>query len=146
MAHKTKNVHVHDDMEVTRTRLDAFANASRMEQAEVLAILRARAADESSAATLGLLSILIATLVVMIGPVITINVDDSLRTNPIFVAALVAVIVIVLLLAFTPALFDQARYQNRRERAAVWIGAYQDELARRHRLKGRVARRWQRRH
>lgn len=49
-----------------------------------------------------------------------------------------------LLPAFAPALVDMARDQNRRERAVVWLGAFEDELTRRHRLSGRAARRWQR--
>lgn len=51
-----------------------------------------------------------------------------------------------LLLAFAPALVDMARDQNRRERAVVWLEAFEDELTRRHRLSGRAARRWQREH
>lgn len=60
--------HIHDDLDVTRTRLDAFAVATRAEQTTALALLRAQAADESTSAKLGLTSILIATMLVVLAP------------------------------------------------------------------------------
>jgi hypothetical protein len=146
VARKQPEEHVYADLEVSRTRLDAFSAASRIEQARALATLRAQAADESAASKLGLLSVLVATLVVILAPIHAIDLDDRVRENPLAVGIIVAVVVVVLLLAFAPALIDMARDQNRRERARVWLGAFEDELARRHRLRGRAARRWQKEH
>lgn len=131
---------------MTLERLDAFALASRAEQVKVLAQLRAQAADDSAANKLGIWGFLIAALVVILAPILTLDVDDRVRNNPLAAGIVVAVVVVVLLLAFAPALIDMARDQNRRERAVVWLGAFEDELTRRHRLSGRVARRWQREH
>ncbi len=138
--------HIHRDTEVTRSRLDAFAVAPRAEQVRVLATLRAHAADESDTALRELVGILLATLMAILAPFVALNVDEQLRGNPIFLAVLALAVGTVLLIAFLPAMIDMARDLNRRERATVWLGAFQDELARRHRLKGRAARRWQRDH
>lgn len=128
--------HIHDDLDVTRTRLDAFAVATRAEQTTALALLRAQAADESTSAKLGLTSILIATMLVVLAPFLAFDVDDHVRGNPVF-AGLAAVVVSVILVIFlVPAMVDVARDQNRRERATVWLGAFQDELARRHLFSG----------
>ena len=146
MARRQPAAHVYSDTDVTQARLDAFAVASRMEQVRALAVLRAQAADESAAAKLGLSSVLVATLVVVLAPILAIDIDDRVRENPVAVGIIVAAVVAVLLLAFAPALIDMARDQARRERAVIWIEAFEDELARQHRLRGRAARRWQKAH
>ena len=146
MTAKKSTPHVYSDVNVTPERLTAFAVASRMEQVKVLASLRAQAAEDSGAAKLGLASVVVATLVVILAPLLAIDVDDRVRNNPLAVGVVVTVIVAVLLLAFAPAMFDLVRDQVRHERASVWLGAFEDELARRHRLSGWAARRWQREH
>lgn len=146
MARRKAEPHIHNDVDVTTDRLNDFALASRSTQVNVLAKLRAQSADASVTTQLSIASLVLAIFVVIAAPLITVQLDPTLASSwwarPILIVALVG----VLLLALSPALWDAAKGHVRRERAVVWLAAYEDELARRHRLRGRDARRWQREH
>lgn len=146
MARRTAEPHIHNDVDVTTDRLNDFALAGRSTQINVLAKLRAQSADDSVATQLSIASLVLAIFVVIAAPLITVQPDPTLASSwwakPILIVALVG----VLLLALSPALWDAAKGHVRRERAVVWLAAYEDELARRHRLRGRDARRWHRAH
>ena len=88
----------------------------------------------------------LAVLLVIAAPLITLEVEPTLRGSFVFTILAMTALTIVLLAAFIPAIFEAARDASVKERSAVWLGAYQDELARRHRLRGREARRWRRVH
>jgi uncharacterized membrane protein YbhN (UPF0104 family) len=146
VARRNAEPHIHNDVDVTADRLKDFALASRTTQVSVLAKLRAQGADDSVATQLSIASLVLAIFVVIAAPLITVEPDPALTSSwwarPILTVALV----VVLLLALSPALWDAAKGHVRRERAVVWLAAYEDELARRHRLRGPAARRWQREH
>jgi protein-S-isoprenylcysteine O-methyltransferase Ste14 len=146
LPRNTPQPHIHRDVDVTSGRLDAFALAPRAEQAVVLARLRAQSADTSGTAVLSLVSLLVAVLLVIAAPLITVEIDPSLQGNVLFATTTMVALIIVLLVFFIPGIVEAAKDAVRKERAAVWLGAYQDELARRHLLRGRRARRWQRSH
>jgi hypothetical protein len=143
---KPTEPHLHADLDVTNDRLNAFAAAPRAHQVAVLARLRAQSADVTASTVLTLTSLLLATLLVLAAPLLTVDVDPKVKQNPLLITVLIVVLTLMLLVAFVPAFIGSARDANRKERAAVWLGAYQDELARRHRLRGREAREWKRTH
>ncbi len=146
MAHKGAEPHIHDDLNVTTGRLNEFALASRSTQVNVLATLRAQSADGSVATQLTIASLVLAIFVVVAAPLITVQPDPALASS--WWARLILIVTLagVLLLALSPAMWDAAKGHVKRERAVVWLAAYEDELARRHRLRGAAARRWQRAH
>ncbi len=146
MARRKTEPHIYTDVNVTVERLNDFAVASRSTQVEVLAKLRARSADDSVAIQLSIASLLLAIFVVIAAPLMTVQPDPTLLSASWSKLVLTAALAGVLLLALSPVMWDAAKGHVRRERATVWLAAYEDELARRHRLRGPAARRWQREH
>lgn len=143
MARKKAEPHIHNDVDVTTDRLNDFALASRSTQVNVLAKLRAQSSDDSVATQLTIASVVLAIFVVIAAPLIAMQPDPALATSWWARLILVVALVGVLLLALSPAVWDAAKGHVKRERAVVWLAAYEDELARRHRLRGAAARRWQ---
>ncbi len=146
MARSKAEPHIHNDVDITTDRLNDFALANRSTQVNVLAKLRAQSADDSVATQLTIASVVFAIFVVIAAPLITVQPDPALATSWWARLILVVALVGVLLLALSPAIWDAAKGHVERERAVVWLAAYEDELARRHRLRGAVGRRWQREH
>jgi cation transport ATPase len=146
VARRKTEPHIHTDVNVTVERLNDFAVASRSAQVEVLAKLRAQSADDSVTTQLSISSLLLAIFVVIAAPLITVQPDPTLLSAWWSKLVLTTVLAGVLFLALSPAIWDAAKGHVRRERAVVWVAAYEDELARRHRLRGPAARRWQREH
>jgi hypothetical protein len=146
MARNRNQPHIHDDSDVSSKRLTDFALADRDVQVAVLARLRTTAADESNTLSLSFTSLLIAILLVIAAPLVTMKVPPAVRESWLGQLVMVACTVVLLIVALSPVMFFYVMELKRRERAVVWLGAYQDELARRHRLRGREARRWQRAH
>jgi hypothetical protein len=146
VARKRPEPHIYDDLDVTSSRLTRFALADREEQVAVLAKLRARSVDDSTTITMGFSSLVIAVFLVIAAPLLTLDIDPVLRRSWVAALVLTLLIMFLLLILTAPALVVTAREQARRERATVWLAAYEDELARRHRLRGPFARRWQREH
>ncbi|MGN7861788.1 hypothetical protein ACTJI8_14505 [Microbacterium sp. 22303] len=146
MAPKRHHPHIHDDSDVSSKRLTAFALEDRDVQTAVLAELRAMSADESNALSLTFASLVVAVLLVVAGPLMTVKVMPGLPSSWLIQPLVVVVAAVVLIIALSPMIVFFVKEQKRRERAFVWLGAYQDELARRHRLRGSKARRWQRAH
>jgi hypothetical protein len=146
VARRKAEPHIHSDVDVTTDRLNDFAFASRSTQAHVLAKLRAQSVDDSVATQLSIASLVLAIFVVIAAPLITVQPDPALASSWWARLILIVALLAVLLVALSPALWDAAKGHVRRERAVVWLAAYEDELARRHRLRGPAARRWQREH
>lgn len=146
MARRKAEPHIHSDVSVTTDRLNDFALASRSTQARVLAKLRAQSVDDSVTTQLSIASLVLAIFVVIAAPLITVQPDPALASSWWARLILMVALIAVLLVALSPALWDAAKGHVRRERAVVWLAAYEDELARRHRLRGPAARRWQREH
>jgi protein-S-isoprenylcysteine O-methyltransferase Ste14 len=140
--------HLHMDRQVTRARLECFAAADVEVQLEVLASLRAKAADQEATQTLALQSMAVAVLAIFLAfvPGIvpqtrTVSLDPSA-----WIISAIAVLVVVILIVLAPVVVDQTRLSRKRERATVWLGAYEDELNRHRSGRGRAARRWRREH
>jgi peptidoglycan/LPS O-acetylase OafA/YrhL len=146
MARRKGEPHIYKDVDVTTDRLNDFALAGRSVQVDVLAKLRSQSADDSVATQLSIASLVLAIFVVIAAPLITVQPDPALASPWWARLILIVALVGVLLVALSPAMWDAAKGHVRRERAVVWLAAYEDELARRHRMRGRAARRWQREH
>lgn len=134
--------HLHDDFEVTELRLDAFAEAGRETQLQVMAELRLRSGDDWSTTELAFTAIALSAFGAIVVP--TLELDPGAHT---IVSVLIGLIVgvsavVVLLPVLVPAILNH----NRKSSARVWVGAYSDELARRQVARGFNARRWRRSH
>lgn len=135
-------VHMHADFDVTTNRLVDFADASREIQLQVIAELRQRAGNDWGATEIALFAIAVSLAGTALASSIKPNV--ALGALPQLVAALVVVLAVAL--GLLPFAIATVRDHNRKSYARVWLGAYTDELARRHLARGRAARIWQRSH
>jgi hypothetical protein len=138
----TVAAHIHKDEDVTLDRVAAFGGANHETHMRVLTELRRHASDDTSGIELSLLTLLFAFFALIFAPK-AIAFDEL---PPIAAGAVVFVVVLILVAAVSPIAIPQLIRHNRRVRAQVWLGAYQDEIARRHGLTGRKARRWKSAH
>lgn len=127
---------VHADIAVTTDRLDSFANAAIDDQLATLATLRERAADSGST-ELAVLGIAIAVLIALLVP--TSGLTDYSAVSSVWellgrivASVIVGFVVVVLIVAGGREWLQRDR---RRELAAVWLAAYEDELMRRAELR-----------
>ncbi|MGN6221873.1 MAG: hypothetical protein ACTHNQ_20430 [Microbacterium sp.] len=129
-------------------RLQRFAVAAHEEQVATLAALRAAHADESNSLSLGFGGIAAAFLIALMVPASPVLNGMTLDTIAEWTSLLLVSVglALVVLAALTPAMFLSARDAARRERATVWLRAFEEELARYHRKRGRAARQWKRAH
>ena len=135
--------HVHPDVDVTLERVDAFAAASREEQLAALSALRIAAANDDHVAIIALESLVISAFALFA----VILLPESPPLSSMLARVLLgSIIVVMLLLVFAPTIINTARALGRRERARVWLTAYECELQRRWAQRGRTARTWQHRH
>jgi len=127
---------------VSLALVDAFAEAPRAEQVQALGELRKRVEDDSTAIELGLLGAALGALFTIVGPGDALPEVTNVLTGLVFgiLGGLTVVLVV------SPGLFAIALRSNRRDAAAAWLTAYEDELARRRSARGRHARAWQRAH
>ncbi|WP_127473894.1 hypothetical protein [Microbacterium sulfonylureivorans] len=136
------------DTDVTVARLRLFALAPREEQVTTIAALRAAEADVRNTMSLGFGGIAAAFLVALVVPSSPIRNEGMIHTVPewIIVLSTSVVLALIVLAALAPAMVLSARDAVRQERAVIWLRAFEDELARCHRQRGRAARKWQRAH
>jgi protein-S-isoprenylcysteine O-methyltransferase Ste14 len=146
-------VHLHNDLHVTRARVEDFASADFDIQLGVLASLRSNADSQEATQVLAVQSMVVAVLAVLLtfAPGIVPHVK-AIDYGPfwwlqfIAVSIGVVVLVVVAVIVVIPVLIDQSRFTRKRQQAVVWLGAYEDELARHRSSRGRAARRWRRTH
>lgn len=139
--------HIYADTNVTVERLQLFAQATYEEQVRTIATLRAAAADESDTTSLsygGIAAAFLIALAVPASPLLGGRVATVLEW--IILVAISVALALIVLAALSPAMILSARDLVRRERALVWLRAFEDELARYHRQRGWAARRWKRAH
>jgi len=123
---------VHADIAVTTDRLDSFASAAIDDQLATLATLRERAADSGST-ELAVLGIAIAVLIALLVPTSGLTDYDGVSSwwellGRIVASVIVGFVVVLLIVAGGREWLQRDR---RRELAAVWLAAYEDELTRR---------------
>ena len=136
--------HVHADSAVDLQRVGGFAEAGRMEQLAALTELRRQVVDDSNAVDLGVFG---AVLGAGIGVLVS-SADTGLPPLPWYVSMAVFAVVgllggALLLGGVIPLLVPMLKRSQRRERAELWLRAYEDELTRRWMKRGRTARHWQ---
>ena len=134
--------HVHDDFDVSPERLAAFAQADRVVQIATLAVLRERAGDDDNHLMMSFAGIFVAVLVAATVAPAVVTDPDLWWVSPITTF----VVGIVLLLALLPSFLPAILASNRRQRAIVWVAAYEDELARWRTMPGRAGRAWRKAH
>jgi hypothetical protein len=127
---------VHADIAVTTDRLDSFANATIDDQLATLATLRERAADSGST-ELAVLGIAIAVLIALLVPTSGLTDYGAVSSawellGRIVASVIVGFVVVALIVAGGREWLQRDR---RRELAAVWLAAYDDELTRRAELR-----------
>jgi len=145
---KNAIAHIYADTDVTVDRLRLFAVAPHAEHVTTIATLRAAAADESNTMSLGFGGIAAAFLIALAVPASPLLGGRTIDTIPEWIILLSTSVVLagIVLAALAPAMILSARDAARRERAVIWLRAFEDELARYHRQRGRAARQWQRTH
>jgi hypothetical protein len=135
------DTHLHESFEVTEESVKAFGDASHATQIRVLAELRGNVADDPSHIELGVAGLLVA-LVALVGVPAT---TSSMEGIPFWITVIAqALMVLVFVAVLVPVMWPQYKRQLGRERATMWLGAYEDEIARRRALGGRVGRTWRR--
>lgn len=130
--------HVHSDIAITPERLDAFADAGLGEQLSTLAVLRERSA-ESGATELAVIGLAIAVGVAIFVPPSGL-LDFGAAVDPVeFAGRVVANVILAIAVSFFVILgsVDWIRRDRRREVAAVWLAAYEDDLGRRAAMRDR---------
>jgi len=127
---------------VTLELVHAFAEAPRAEQVEALGELRRRVEDDSTVIELGFASLALGALLALAGPSNVLPEATNLVAG-ILIGAIGGLATVV---TVSPALISIARRSNRRDAAAAWLTAYEDELSHRRAARGRAARRWLRTH
>lgn len=133
------SVHIHNDLEVTLGRVQAFGSASLEDQLKVLAELRRRANDESNAAQFALYGIAIAVVGLFVSPAKGLN----LLGLPIWASLVIGVFLGLVGAAIAlPFAIGPVIRSVRRERAVIWLAAYDDEITCRRSEPGLRGRRW----
>jgi hypothetical protein len=134
---------IYEDVEVTPERLDRFGNADRATQVAVLTTLRLRANDSSNDTQIAVLALVVSTFGIFLSPASPVD----LSKTPLWVSLVVgAILGFGGALVAVPFLIRPLVRSVRRERARVWMPAFEDEIARRRALRGRAARKWQHTH
>lgn len=145
---KSEVAHIYADTDVTMERLQLFALDTHQEQVRTIATLRAAAADDSNAISLSFGGIAVAFLIALTVPESPLLGGMTIDTISGWIVLLTmsVVLAVIVLVALVPAMILSARDSAHRERAVIWLRAFEDELARYHRQRGRAARRWKRVH
>lgn len=144
---KFRSAHLYNDDRVTPERVAAFAGASRDEQLKVLAELRRRSVDDIN-------DVQISIMVAAFGALSVLFVAPGLSTHVLkagtsawaveLAAAIAAGAVVGIVLL--PIIVFAVLNSRRRERATIWLRAYEDEIQRRWLQPGWRARVWRRNH
>lgn len=144
---KTQSPHLHSDTKVTIERLDSFAEASREHQVSVLAKLRARAEDDANDIQTTILVGAFGVLgTLLVAPNVAGLIQKAGTGSWVVGLSAGAGIGVVIAIVMIPIVFSAVVRGARRERATVWLRAYEDELQRRWQLPGRGGRAWRRAH
>lgn len=119
--------HIYRHINVTPALVDRFTNASRATQLTVLAQLRKRAADDSHTVELAIAAIAVSVVLSLTG---TPHLDLAKLPWQVGVAT-GGTLGLLAAAMLAPLLIGSAIRSNRRDTAAVWLGAYEDEIQRR---------------
>jgi hypothetical protein len=131
--------HLHKTVSVTPAAIHEFVVASPAVQARVLAELRHQIADDSSATEIAFGATAFALIGLIIAPK-QINLDGVDLLGGLAVGVILGFAAVA---ALIPLFWGAIVGGKKRARAAVWVAAYEDGLARSWALSGRSARRWQ---
>jgi ribose 1,5-bisphosphokinase PhnN len=126
--------HVHKDSAATVARVLAFGQASPETQLAVLSELRSRVTDNSLTVEIAFGAAAISLAALFVGQQ---HVAPTTVTWPSQL-----VVGLFLVVALSPIFLPQLRRSRSQTVAAVWLAAYEDELARRWLATGRRARQW----
>lgn len=128
---------LHPDISVTTKRLDDFGDAAVEDQLATLATLRERGAD-NGVTELALLGVAITLLIAIVVPNTGVTEFGEASDLWELLARIVASVIIALMIVVMTVVGarDWIRRDRRRELAAVWLAAYEDELTRRAQLRG----------
>ena len=127
------SAHLHGDSVVTPERVRAFGRADYAFQLHVLAVLRARSADQSLTSMVALFALGLTLLLVLVKPPTPLDFDGEWWV----VLLYVPILAILIVLTLSPAIISGALGNSSQVRARVWLGAYEDEIARRQNRKGK---------
>jgi hypothetical protein len=140
---RSVSAHIHGDLDVTLRRVRAFSAADLEVQLQVQAELRRRVNDESNAALFALYGIAIAVVGLFVSPAKGLN----LLGLPIWASLVIGLFLGVVGAAVAlPFAIGPVVRSLRRERALIWLAAYEDEIARRRGERGLRGRRWRSAH
>ena len=135
-------VHLHKTETLTLDVIDGFADADRLTQVQVLAVLRERANPRADALVITAYGLALGFLGLLVAPATF----DLTKSNPLvssIVGLAVGVFGVIVLL---PVLIPLIWRRNKAELASRWLHVYEAEIARRHSLRGAAGRRWRKTH
>ncbi|MCE0459493.1 hypothetical protein [Curtobacterium flaccumfaciens] len=123
--------HLHDDIVVTREKLDAFMRDDDAVQLLVLAELRSRAADQETTLVLTLQAATVTILAVMLAriPVGSAAPSSSGWTGSVAFAIAALVLAAFAILLIMPSVRNAVIGNRNRQRAVVWLAAYEQALS-----------------
>ena len=134
--------HLHDTVTLTLEKIDRFADADRLTQLEVIAILRHRASLQSETFELAIYAIAVACLGLVVAP----STSNLIGSDAISNAVSAVVLGFLVIVGLLPLLITHYSARNRAEKASTWLAAYDSELSRRRTMPGIGARRWRKTH
>ena len=136
-------IHLHKDLDVNPERVRAFGRDSYETQLSVLTELRSRSVDDSTSMEFAVAGLLLAFITFVVAPTKVFSLDGLPWWTSVIVWG-------VLLLTFTVAMFPilipQAIRSGQKERAAVWLLSYEDEISRRRSVDSKAGRAWRKSH
>jgi len=135
-------VHLHNTTSLTLDKIDGFAEADRLTQAQVLSILRERTSLQSDTLELAIYGLMIGFLGFFVAPATL----DLTNSDPLVNAIVGLAIGALGLIALLPVLIPLVWRKNEAQLASSWLHAYEAELARRRTMSGVAARRWRKSH
>lgn len=123
--------HLHDDIVVTREKLDAFMRDDDAVQLLVLAELRSRAADQETTLVLTLQAATVTILAVMLAriPVGSAAPSSSGWTGSVAFAIAALVLAAFAILLIMPSVRNAVIGNRNWQRAVVWLAAYEQALS-----------------
>lgn len=123
--------HLHEDIVVTREKLDAFVRDGDAVQLLVLAELRSRASDQETTLVLTLQAATVTILAVMLAriPVGSAGPSSSGWTGTVAFAIAALVLAVFAILLIMPSVRHAVIGNRNRLRAVVWLTAYEQALA-----------------
>jgi hypothetical protein len=122
--------HLHKDTDVDQARIDKFVAAPTAVRLRVLAELRRRAGSDEFGTQLALMGVLVAIAVAVIPQ----SSGEPLPDLPMWVRIGSGLFTGIMLgVLFLPVVVILVVHTVRRDRAVVWLAAYEDALAEQHR-------------